>query len=138
MVPDMVGVHGSLAERLLIEVRAAHEALIAHAQAAEPVRRGLSAVYEALAAGLSGMTEQQILATPTPDEWSMAEVVEHVAEHDRAYVEFERLGVDHYVEHGIEHALQLWRLRTAADAAGAHHPAEPYLTPRPPLRVGEG
>lgn len=49
----------------------------------------------------------------------MAEVVEHVAEHDRAYLELERLGAEHYVEHGLEHALQLWKLRAAQhEAAG--------------------
>jgi hypothetical protein len=39
-------------------------------------------------------------------------VAEHVAEHDRKYMELERHGVGHYVEHGLEHALQLWRLRS--------------------------
>jgi hypothetical protein len=104
-----------LARRQLDAVRASHEALVAHTEADEPVRAGLRAVLDALTAGLAGLTEDQLLATPTPDEWSMAEVLDHVAEHDGKYDEFRRLGADHYVEHGLEHALQLWRLRTQQD-----------------------
>lgn len=92
-------------------VRAAQEALVAHTDADGSVRLGLHAVLDALTAGLEGMTEEQMLATPSPEEWSMAEVVDHVAEHDGKYEEYRRLGVDHYIEHGLEHALQLWRLR---------------------------
>ena len=109
---DMSLEHCGIAERLLAEVRASHEALIAHTNAGPAAQGGLNALYRALAAGLAGLAEAQILATPSPDEWSMAEVLEHVAEHDRKYAEFERQGLDHYVEHGLEHALQLWRLRS--------------------------
>ena len=104
--------HCGMARRQLDAVRASHTALIAHAGADEAVCSGLRAVLDALTAGLAGLTEDQMLATPTPDEWSIAEVLDHVAEHDGKYDEFRRLGVDHYVEHGLEHALQLWRLRT--------------------------
>ena len=114
----MAADHGSLAERLLRDVRQSHAALVAHTDAGEAARQGLHAVAQALAAGLSGLSEEQILATPSAEEWSMAEVMEHVAEHDRKYVEFERLGIDHYVEHGLEHAVQLWRLRAAPAQTG--------------------
>ena len=124
MMREMATDHCPLAERLLTGVRVAHAALVEYTGAGEATRRGLSGLYEALAAGLAGLSEEQILATPSPEEWSMAEVLEHVGEHDRRYGEFERLGVDHYVEHGLEHALQLWRLRpqsapTAAQPADA-------------------
>ena len=104
--------HCPMARAKLEAVRAAQEALIVHTDADESVRLGLRAVVDALSAGLGDMTEEQMLATPSPEEWSMAEVVDHVAEHDGKYDEFRRLGVDHYVEHGLEHALQLWRLRS--------------------------
>ena len=48
----------------------------------------------------------------------MAEVAEHVAEHDRKYMELDRHGLGHYVEHGLEHALQLWRLRASLIGQG--------------------
>lgn len=116
--------HESLTvERLLAGVRTAHAALIGHTGAGEADRRGLAALYEALAAGVVGLTDEQVRRSPSADEWSMAEVLEHVAEHDRKFAEFRRLGVGHYVEHGLEHALQLWRLRPvsapAADPDGA-------------------
>lgn len=107
--------HSPLATQLLGEVRQAHADLVARTTAAEPARRGLCALVEALSAGLADLTEDDILATPSPEEWSMAEVMEHIADHDRKYAELERLGLDHYVEHGLEHALQLWRLRPARD-----------------------
>lgn len=101
-----------MAQRLLAAVRASHESLIAYAGAGEAARAGLRAVHDAMSAGLAGMREDQLLAAPAPGEWSMAEVLDHVAEHDRKYDEFRRLGIDHYIEHGLEHALQLWRLRS--------------------------
>jgi hypothetical protein len=101
----------SLAISLLDGVTAAHQALIAETSAAAPIVQGLQAIRAALAAGLDGLTEAQINATPSADEWSIAEVLEHMAEHDRAYREVARHGVEHYVEHGLEHALQLWKLR---------------------------
>jgi hypothetical protein len=104
--------HDPMAERLLAAVRASHLALIAHTNAGIAVSSGLSAIYDAMAAGLDGLGEQAMLAAPSPGEWSMAEVLDHVAEHDRKYDEYRRLGIEHYVEHGLEHALQLWRLRS--------------------------
>jgi hypothetical protein len=101
------------AERLLRDVEEAHLALIEWASADESVRRGLRAVHEAFLAGMADATEEQLIQAPAAEEWSMAEVAEHVAEHDRKYLELERHGTGHYVEHGLEHALQLWRLRAA-------------------------
>jgi len=107
----------SLARSLLDNVAAAHEALIAETAATAPIVQGLQAIRAALAAGLDGLTDAQINAAPSADEWSIAEVLEHVAEHDRAYREVARHGVEHYVEHGLEHALQLWKLRNDLVAA---------------------
>ena len=115
--------HCPLAARLLVRVQAAHAELIEHTGADEAARRALLALHEALAAGLAGLDEESLLATPSPEEWSMAEVIEHIAEHDRKYEEFQRLGLDHYIEHGLEHALQLWRLRP--------HRAQDGLRPDP-------
>jgi hypothetical protein len=106
-----------MAARLLGDVEASHKALITHCGAEEPVRRGFAAVYDAIAAALGEIGDDRLIASPSAEEWSMAEVVEHVAEHDRKYLELERLGIEHYVEHGLEHALQLWKLR--GEHAGA-------------------
>jgi hypothetical protein len=111
MVGGMTTSYGPMAERLLARIEASHAALIAYTGADDKVCDALRGLHAVLAAGLGGLSEDQILATPSPDEWSMAEVLDHVAEHDTKYEEFRRLGVDHYVEHGLEHALQLWRLR---------------------------
>jgi hypothetical protein len=100
-----------LASRLLDAVLSAQAALVERTTAPEAIREGLQAVYRAIAAGLSDLDDEQLLATPVAEEWSMAEVVEHVHEHDRKYHEIAQLGVDHYVEHGLEHSLQLWNLR---------------------------
>lgn len=112
-----------LAARLLEEIRRAHTALIEHSTANGPLRKALTAVQETLAAGVDGLDETTMLAAPSPDEWSMAEVLQHVAEHDGRYDEYRRFGLDHYVEHGLEHALHLWRLRTGALAVTNGGPA---------------
>ncbi len=107
-----------LATRLLAEVEAAQRALLARGPAGQPAGDGVAGVRLAIGAALQDLSDEQLLASPAPDEWSMAEVVEHLAEHDRAYVELDRLGIEHYVEHGLEHALQLWKLRAAQRTAG--------------------
>lgn len=117
-----------LAERLLAGVRGSHAALIAHTGADAAAQQGLRALHDVLAAGLAGLSEAQILHAPSADEWSMAEVLDHVAEHDRKYDEFHRLGLDHYIEHGLEHALQLWRLRLQPGPAGTEHGDVPGVT----------
>lgn len=108
-----------MAARLLADLEGAHKALIDRAAADQPLRHGFRAVYEAVSAALGEVGDDQLVAAPAADAWSMAEVVEHVAEHDRKYLELERLGLAHYVEHGLEHALQLWRLR-AGERAEVH------------------
>jgi hypothetical protein len=108
----------ALASRLLGEVEAAQQALLARGHAAQPASDGIAGVRLAIGAALQDLSDEQLLASPSPEEWSMAEVVEHLAEHDRAYIELDRLGIDHYVEHGLEHALQLWKLRGAQRTAG--------------------
>jgi hypothetical protein len=99
------------AQRLLADLAAAHEALIARAGADEAERRAFRAIYDALEAGMAGVSEEALARSPSPEEWSMAEVVEHVAEHDRKYVELIGQGLRHYIEHGLEHAIQLWHMR---------------------------
>ena len=99
------------AHRLLTDIEQSHRALIDWASADESARRGFRAIYEALEAGMVDLNEDQLIAAPSLEEWSMAEIAEHVAEHDRKYLELDQYGVRHYVEHGLEHALQLWQLR---------------------------
>jgi hypothetical protein len=99
------------ARRLLADLAASHEALIERTGATEPERRAFRAIFDAMQAGMSGMSESDLARTPSPEEWSMAEVVEHVAEHDRKYVELVGQGLRHYIEHGLEHAIQLWHMR---------------------------
>ena len=106
------------AARLLADIEQSHRALIDWCDADDTARHGFRAVYEAFASGMSELSEEQLIRAPTPDEWSMAEVAEHVAEHDRKYIELQRHGITHYVEHGLEHALQLWRLRAGLVQSG--------------------
>lgn len=105
-----------MAARLLEDVERAHRALIEQTDASEPQRHGFRAVYEAISASLAELQEPDLTRSPSTEEWSMAEVVEHVAEHDRKYIELKGQGLDHYVEHGLEHAIQLWRMRPVADS----------------------
>jgi hypothetical protein len=107
-------------------LESAHRALSERAAAGEAERRGFAAIQAAIESALSGLSETDLLRSPSPEEWSMAEVVEHVAEHDRKYVELAGQGLHHYVEHGLEHAMQLWRMRTQPQYGGG--PTEP----RPP------
>jgi hypothetical protein len=119
--------HCPLAARLLTQVQEAHEALLARMDAGEAERRVLRGLFEVLAYGLAGLSEEHLLARPAPDEWSMAEVLEHIVEHDHRFAELERLGFGHYVEHNLEHGLQLWRLRPTVVPVGDmtdHHAAQ--------------
>ena len=106
------------AARLLADIEASHKALIEWCNADDTARHGFRAIYEAFQAGMSELSEDQLILAPAAEEWSMAEVAEHIAEHDRKYMELDRHGIAHYVEHGLEHALQLWRLRTALLGGG--------------------
>ena len=99
------------AKRLLDDIEQSHRALIEWAKADEGGRRGFRAVYEAFEAGMVDLNEDQLIQAPSAEEWSIAEGAEHVAEHDRKYLELDRHGLGPYVEHGLEHALQLLQLR---------------------------
>jgi hypothetical protein len=112
------------AKRLLDDMELSHRALIEWAKADESGRRGFRAVYEAFEAGMAEIGEDQLIQSPSAEEWSMAEVAEHVAEHDRKYLELDHHGLSHYVEHGLEHALQLWQLRATLIGASATPPAD--------------
>lgn len=104
------------AQRLLQDVEQAHHGLIRHFDASEDVRRGLLAVRDAFAAALMGVSERALLSS-RDGEWSMAEVLVHIARHDHQLEEAHRRGLAHFVEHGLEHARQLWLLRDAAHTA---------------------
>jgi hypothetical protein len=105
------------AQRLLADVEQAHQGLIRDFAAPEDVRRGLLAVRDALAAAVSGVSERDLVTT-RGDQWSMAQVLVHVARHDHQYEEAHRRGLIHFVEHGLEHARQLWLLRDTAASFG--------------------
>lgn len=103
-----------MAHRLLQDLEQAHAALIEQTNADEAYRRVFRVISEAMSAGMDGFGDEELTRSPSPEEWSMAEVVEHVAEHDWKYVELIGQGLDHYVDHGLEHVMQLWRLRGQA------------------------
>jgi hypothetical protein len=98
------------AKRLLDDVRSAHEQLIAQVHASEAHRRAFRAVYEALESAL-GDVDDACLVESVGGEWSPAEVLVHVAEHDQGLEEASRRGVEHMIEHGLEHARGLWLAR---------------------------
>jgi hypothetical protein len=99
------------AARLLKDLEESHRRLIAEAKADDVMRHALRAVYDAFAAALAGLDEDGLIAAGPEGEWSMAQAIEHVAEHDRKFHELRELGLRHYVEHGLEHAHQVWGLR---------------------------
>lgn len=99
------------AARLLKDLEDSHRALMAEAAADDAARHALRAVYDAFAAAMAGLDEDRLIAPPGPEEWSVAQVLEHVAEHDRKYRELQERGLVHYIEHGLEHARQAWLLR---------------------------
>lgn len=100
-------------------VERSHQGLLKRAGGDSATRQGLQAVREAISAAFDDLDDARLSTPPSAEEWSMAEVVEHIAEHDRKYEELVLHGPGHYVEHGLEHALQLWRLRGAARASSA-------------------
>jgi len=107
------------AQRLLEEVREAHEGLIAHFGAGEAHRRGFRAVYEGLESALGDVDEAHLVA-PVGDGWSPAEVLRHVAEHDHGIEEAERGGIEHMIEHGLEHARTLWLARMSPEGRAGY------------------
>ena len=107
-------------QRLLEDVRSAHARLIDHFSVDEARRRGFRAVYEALESAIGDLNDTQ-LVRPLDGEWSPAEVLVHLAEHDQRIEEASREGVEHMIEHGLEHARGLWLARTKSAAATPEH-----------------
>jgi hypothetical protein len=106
------------AQRLLDEVRRAHEQLISHFGADEAHRRAFRAVYEAFESALGDIDDGRLLRS-VDGEWSAAEVLVHVAEHDHKVEEAARRGIEHMIEHGLDHARGLWLARSPDRAAAA-------------------
>ncbi len=98
------------AKRLLDDVRGAHEQIIAHFNADEAHRRAFRAIYEALESALGDVDDAHLNA-PIDDGWSPARILVHLAEHDQGIEEASRRGVEHMIEHGLEHARSLWLAR---------------------------
>ncbi len=101
------------AQRLLEDVRSAHEQLIQHFKADEAHRRAFRAIYEALESAL-GDVEDARLPQPIDGGWSLAQILVHLAEHDHGIEEATRRGIEHMIEHGLEHARSLWIARMPA------------------------
>jgi hypothetical protein len=97
-------------QRLLEDVRRSHEQLIAHFGADDAHRRAFRAIYEALESALGDVDDEQLQA-PIDDGWSRARILVHLAEHDEGIEEASRRGVEHMIEHGLEHARSLWLAR---------------------------
>jgi hypothetical protein len=106
------------AQRLLEDVRRSHEGLLSHFGAGDAYRRGFRAVYEALESALGDVDGAHLTAS-IDGGWSPAEVLVHLAEHDRGIEEATRRGVGHMVEHGLEHARALWLARIERAATGS-------------------
>jgi hypothetical protein len=112
------------AKRLLDDVRLAHERLLEHFQAVDAQRRAFRAVYEALESAL-GDLDDELLVRSVDGEWSPAEVLVHLAEHDHGVEEADRRGIEHMIEHGLEHARGLWLLRSPERPAVAPDQTSP-------------
>ena len=112
------------AKRLLDDVRRAHERLMTHFHADDAHRRAFRAVYEALESALGDLDDDQLVRSPD-GEWSPAEVLVHLAEHDQGLEEASRRGIEHMIEHGLDHARGLWLLRSPERAAIATDPMPP-------------
>jgi hypothetical protein len=106
------------AQRLLEDVRRSHEALLTRYGTGEAHRRGFRAVYEALESALGDVDDAHLTAPSARGGWSPAEVLVHLAEHDRKVEEAEREGIEHMIEHGFEHARALWLARAPQPARG--------------------
>lgn len=112
------------AKRLLDDVRRAHEELIAHFRVDDAHRRAFRAVYEALESALGDLDDDQLLRSVN-GEWSPAEVMVHLTEHDQQLEEAARRGVEHMIEHGLDHARGLWLLRSSERVAVARDRVAP-------------
>ena len=112
------------AQRLLDDVRHAHEQLLTHFRADESHRRAFRAVYEALESAVGDVDDALLQAPGEGGGWSPARVLLHLAEHDQQIEEASRRGIEHMIEHGLEHARSLWLARAAAPAAAVGDSAE--------------
>ncbi|MHB8378200.1 MAG: hypothetical protein ACYDEB_14770 [Dehalococcoidia bacterium] len=107
------------AQRLLEDVRHAQERLIAHFHADEAHRRAFRAVYEALESAVGDLPEDHVdISIDGAGGWSPARVLVHLAEHDQQFEEASRRGIEHMIEHGLEHARSLWLARLPRDGRG--------------------
>lgn len=111
------------AQRLLEDVRRAHMQLIDHFRADESHRRAFRAIYEALESAVGDLDDARLNANHG-DEWSPARVLVHLAEHDHQIEEASKRGVEHMIEHGLEHARALWLARMPAMPSGARGSAD--------------
>jgi hypothetical protein len=98
------------AQRLLEDVRHAHEQLIAHFRVGEAHKRAFRSIYEALESAVGDVDDAHLNA-PVDGGWSPARVLVHLAEHDHMIEEASQRGVEHMIEHGLEHARSLWLAR---------------------------
>jgi hypothetical protein len=111
------------AQRLLADVHHAHDQLIAHFHADEAHKRAFRAIYEALESALGDMDDAHLQAA-IDGGWSPARVLVHLATHDQQIEEASRRGVEHMIEHGLEHARGLWVARAPHVAASAAEPPD--------------
>jgi hypothetical protein len=107
------------AARLLHDVEHAHRQLIEHFAADEAHKRGFRAVYEALESAIGDMDEDHIEAAAPDGGWSPARILLHIATHDQQIEEATRRGLEHMIEHGLEHARSLWNARMSPEARAA-------------------
>ena len=98
------------AQRLLEDVRGAHEQLIQHFKSDDAHRRAFRSIYEALESALGDVGDDR-LQQPIDGGWSRAQILVHLSEHDQGIEEASRRGVEHMIEHGLEHARSLWLAR---------------------------
>ena len=104
------------AKRLLEDLHDAHEQLMAHFGADEAHRRAFRAIYEALESALGDVDDVQLDAQINGG-WSRAQILVHLAEHDHGIEEATRRGIEHMIEHGLEHARSLWLARLPVAAS---------------------
>jgi hypothetical protein len=106
------------AARLLHDIENAHLQLLEHFHAGEAHRRGFRAVYEALESAIGDIDDEQLEAAASDGGWSRARILLHITEHDQGIEEASRRGIEHMIEHGMEHARSLWQMRMppASDA----------------------
>jgi hypothetical protein len=98
------------AKRLLDDIHGAHEQLITHFAADDAHRRAFRAIYEALESALGDIDDER-LHMSIDGGWSRAQILVHLAEHDQGIEEASRRGIEHMIEHGLDHARSLWLAR---------------------------